>query len=196
MSQVLCNNPNVEVKILGGVKKIANQPGGDTEIQVELNFKQKIAEKNLELRLVSKESTSEPLILIIDLPGQITREMEPNDGFSTAQKIQAPTVIEGTIGKPQDVDVYCLELKQGDNLELSVWASRLKTITDPILSLYDSEKNLLKLVDDMSGSRDPELKYVIAKDGKYYFSITEANDQGGPVFSYRVDVKVQPAAKK
>ena len=68
-------------------------------------------------------------------------EREPNDSAGQAQPISIPSVVEGMIGRPGDVDSFKFAVKPGEKLRLrfGVWIHSGKDASDKELeNMYQS----------------------------------------------------------
>lgn len=190
VTEVKSADVKVTAKLVGKARKAAvpnNYPAnklGDTEVEVELDFNKDHAPDSVALTAVSPGGTSEVYrLLVVAKP---VLEQEPNDDFARAQAIALPVMIEGTIAKERDVDVYKFEGKKGQRVKFSIVAAKLGAPTDALLTLYDDAKGVLAIVDDTGGSPDPILEAKLPRDGTYYVVVIEASDLGGAQFGYRL----------
>jgi hypothetical protein len=153
-----------------------------------------------QVRLVGAKTATTPRpFLIGTLPVVLDREVADkklaNDRLEQAQAIeQLPVVVNGSLGKSQDIDVYRVKLKKGDCL---VAASESRLIAAPTnLGLY---------VRDLSGTtvpvqldyrkRDPLYTCVIPADGEYqlqFFEVTNNMGDVGEQTLYRVTLTTGP----
>ncbi len=100
-----------------------------------------------------------------------------------------PLELQGSIGQPQDVDVFRIEGKAGQRLVLEVLAARFGSPLDPLLTLYDAAGQVVASSDDVDGGADARIEITLPRDGAYHLSIADANDQGGPQYLYRLSVR-------
>src|SRR5262249_33560362 len=87
-----------------------------------------------DLRVVAKESTVE--------------EKEPNNGFHNAQSLELGKTVRGVIQADKDVDVFQFDGCVGQHLVAEVRASRLGSLLDSVLTLFDAHGNLITSNDD------------------------------------------------
>lgn len=182
----------VSVKLLGA-KKVTlpnNYPAeqlGDTEMELELDVPTDFAGDTITLTAVTPAGSSAPL----DVPVAkgSTAEQEPNDGLDKPQEITLPAVVEGTIGRERDTDVFSFAGKKGQKLTVRVSAAAHGSPADLLLTLYDADRRILALVDDVNGHPDPTTVITLPADGRYDLSLIEARDLGGSGFGYRLKVE-------
>lgn len=150
------------------------------------------------LRLHDAEGAS-PLrpFLVGTLPEIL--EAEPNDAPSKAQPVDLcgdakGVVVNGRLGKSDDVDGFRLDLQKGQTLVAAVEANtRLGSPMDAVLQVASPDGFVLAMVDD-DGSRDPLLIYRAEADGPVVvrlFAFPATPDSrirfsGGDAFIYRL----------
>jgi hypothetical protein len=169
----------------------ANQPvsrAGDTQAVVEVTLPAGVNAQRIALDFASAAGDARPLPLLVDAPGSVLAEKEPNGGFATPQELACERPLEGRIEGAQDVDVYRLELAAGQTYVVELLARRLGSALDAIVTLYDTEGHEVAAVDDAPGSEDPRLELRVARSGDYLVVIQDAHDAGGPAHPYRLRV--------
>jgi hypothetical protein len=186
-TDVKFDNGDVKAKILNkgkaGVPDKNPEKVGDTQIEVEISLPKDLPGGPLPFVVITPSGEAKHALLIErDLP--IIREKEPNDGFRQAQPITLPVVIEGTIDRPRDVDVYRIEGKAGQRVVFEILAARHGSALDSILTLYDAKGQSLANNDDQKDTVDSRLEFVLPAAGTYYLSVIDAHDTGGPTHVY------------
>jgi hypothetical protein len=163
---------------------------GDTQVEMELTLPPDHPSQTVTVSVVTPagESPAHPLLVERD---PILAEKEPNNGFRAAQPIAFPLELQGSIGQPQDVDVFRFEGKAGQRLVVEVFAARFGSPLDPLLTLYDSGGQVVAGSDDVDGSTDARIDVALPRDGVYYLSVADANDQGGPHYLYRLSARAR-----
>ena len=116
-------------------------------------------------------------------------EAEPNDGHGDATRFEAPLALNGAIDKPGDVDHFAFSAKKGQNLEIRVYARRLRSPLDSVLTIAKKGGGNLAGNDD-SGNRSPDsnLRFAVPEDGDYVIGISDHLRKGGPDYFYRIEV--------
>lgn len=187
-----------EVKVQGGTAKIltkgkADVPDknpdrvGDTQIVIELTPKANLAGDSISIVVVTASGETKPHTVLVS--GTIP-ELEPNDGFPAAQRVNVPVVLEGVIGRPKDVDVFRFEGRKGQKISAEALASRHGSPLDALLTLYDEKGQQLAFNDDFSREhRDAKIEMTLPADGAYYLSLIDAHDSGSNLHVYRLVVK-------
>ncbi len=189
-----------EVKVIGGAgtakilsKGKAGVPDknpekvGDTQVEIELKLNDKIAGKSVAVVLVTGAGETKPHAILVE---PVVPEKEGNDGFSTAQTITLPVVIEGTIGRAKDVDVFRVTGKKGQKLFVETLASRHGSPLDAMLTLYDAKGSPIASNDDFTPThRDARIEMTLPADGVYFLSLIDAHDTGSNLHVYRLVLK-------
>ncbi|MFO0863999.1 MAG: PPC domain-containing protein [Gemmataceae bacterium] len=161
---------------------------GDTQVVVELKVKDKLPTEPIPVVVVTPNGNTEPfLMLIADLALPIVKEKEPNEGFRNPQTIPVPCVVEGTIERQRDVDVFRFEGKKGQKIVAEVVSARQGSGLDAQLTLFDKSGNQLAFSDDAVG-QDPWIELMLPEDGEYLLSLIDAHDTGSNLHAYRLIV--------
>lgn len=185
------HDPKVTAKITHKGKapvpdKVPAKQVGDTQIEAEVTLPAGVRGDNVSFTVITPDGESKPHDLLIDQPGNVLTEKEPNDRFSQAQPLPLPGTVDGKIDHPQDVDVYRFTGKAGQKVVLEIWAARYGSALDSLLTVYDAAGRELASNDDWKGTRDSRLETVLPATGEYYAVIMDANDHGGPLHLYRL----------
>jgi hypothetical protein len=158
---------------------------GDTEVEVEIELQADFSGDTVRFSVITPGGTTEPLTVV--LGKSATAEKEPNDSFDKAQPLTLPATIDGTIGREKDTDLFTVTGKKGQKLTIS--ASSFGSPTDLLLTVYDANKQVLLVVDDVDGKPDPSADLTLPADGVYFIALLDASDLGGSGFGYRLTVK-------
>lgn len=191
-TEVQLQEPKARGKILGKGKKVGvpnnADPNrlGDSEIEIEVSLPPEVPGRTVPFSLVGPGGESQPHQLIVNGETPRTPEKEPNQGFRQAHTISIPSTIDGKVHEPQDVDVFRFDGKAGQTIRAEVQARRFGSPLEPMLYLYDSSNQLLATAEAASVGSDPVLDFKFSRDGTYYLTLLDANDQGGSIFVYRL----------
>jgi hypothetical protein len=135
---------------------------------------------------MSANSGSQIAVELDDLPELI--EQEPNETFSSAPLIEAPTVCNGRIGRPGDVDYWSVRGTKGQTLEFDLRAARLGSPLDSVIVLFDGTGKELARSDD-ANLTDSFLRFTFPDDGQYFVKVEErVASRGSPAFAYRLRI--------
>ncbi len=161
---------------------------GDTQVEFELVVPADFPAGNLELTCVTPQGEAKYLLPI---GGEFPtiQEQEPNPGFKQSQAIALPQIVIGRIENPLDVDVFSVELTAGQRIVCEIFAERLGSGCDSLLTLNDASGNSVAVCDDFKETRDARIEFTARQAGKYFVVVQDANDQGGPAHPYRLMVK-------
>ena len=135
----------------------------------------------------------------------------PNNGGAGAQTVNPPVILNGRIAKPGEEDVFRFEGKKGDKLVIEVYARRLGSPIDSIISLTDAGGKTLAANDDhedkgaglTTHQADSYLTCEIPTNGAYYVHLGDVQGRGGDAYAYRLrisapqpdfDLRVVPSA--
>ena len=121
-------------------------------------------------------------------------EVEPNNDIAhaTTAPPTLPIAFNGIIQEKGDIDFFKFTAKKGQAYDLNVYARQLRSPLDSVLTIYDAKGNRIQQNDD-DGQPDSHLRWNAPADGDFYLSVKDQLDRGGPLFTYRVEVKpVEP----
>ena len=119
-------------------------------------------------------------------------QREKHDSRENAQALpQPPFVVEGIISKPGEVDWYSFAAKKGDLFEVSVFARRLRSKLDPVLTSISGKdtKN-----DDIANFQVDSRLTLKMEDDRCLLSVADSRGEGGADFAYRLVVE-KPQAR-
>lgn len=196
ITEIRVHEPKSRGALIGPPKKVAvpnNYPVdriGDSEVEVELDIAGDAPGGHLTLSVVGPggNSNTARVALVDELRTAV--EKEPNDSFEKAQVVQLPCDLNARIDRERDVDVYQFKGRAGDELVIEAIAAKYGSPADLMLTLFDGERKIVDLCDDIRGATDPELRVKLPYDGTFYISVIESNDLGGSMFPYRLVVRI------
>ncbi len=116
-------------------------------------------------------------------------EVKPNNDrlHATAADKPLPLAFNGIISQKGEAGFFKFKAKKNDQLDVSVFARRLRSPLDSVLAIYNSNGNQIAANDDSVGL-DSYLRFKASSDGDYYLSVRDQLGRGGPAFTYRVEV--------
>lgn len=157
---------------------------GDRVIEVNLNVPATAAAgTNATLRVAAGGLESAPFPLLVVPAGKLLAEKEPNDGFRSAPGASLPVRIRGTFETKGDVDVFRIACEAGVRIRAELWAARLGSTLDGMLTGYDPRMAVIGSVDDSVG-RDPVLEIEVKEAGDHFIAVGYVNDQASPTHEY------------
>jgi hypothetical protein len=124
------------------------------------------------------------------------RETEPNDTLAQANRINVPSVINGRIQQPGDVDHFILTAQANQVLMLDVRARRLNSPLDAFLSVMNAQGGVLAENDDFVDPDQPlvlhhadaRLVFTFPAAGDYLLRVRDTQGKGGDEYAYRLVV--------
>lgn len=121
-------------------------------------------------------------------------ESEPNDSREQAGDARdVPVVFNGIIGKPGDHDWFRFRAKKGQNLQVSVFARRLRSPLDSAIQIVNAKGSSVADNDDAAGP-DCAVNFKPEEDGEYTVLVRDHLKRGGAGFVYCVEVApVEPS---
>ncbi len=196
-TEVRCQAPVSQVKLLakgpaGGVPRGEDIPRvGNTQAEVEITLPADYPGSAVTVTVLTAAGESNAHRLVVDRFPAVA-EKEPNNGFAQAQPIAFDQTVAGVIERGFDVDVYRFEGKAGQRITAEVFAARLGSALDSLLTLYTGDGQTLAANDDLGPStRDSRLEVTLPRDGTYYLVLIDANDHGSPAHVYRLSLRRQ-----
>jgi hypothetical protein len=134
----------------------------------------------------------------------LVREAEPNDDRAQAQAFEGPAVLEGTIGRPADVDYFRFRARAGEKLAFEVQTPKAgPPHFNPRLDVLNARGAVvlsnLRVQDGKIGTVDarviqgsPEILGKLDEGGEYTLRVRDLTAlQGSPDHQYRVLVRPQ-----
>jgi hypothetical protein len=148
------------------------------------------------LRLRSRTGVSNLRLLAVG-PFPAVEEREPNNQPSQAQSLPLNVTVEGVV-QAEDVDLFVVELKQGQRLNVEVEGLRVgTTFFDPFLAIYDEQGRELARSDDAPLlAQDCLCGLVAPADGRYWIHLRDVayGGSGGAVYRLHVGTFPRPTA--
>ncbi len=121
-------------------------------------------------------------------PHPVALEAEPTDSREQAGEVRdVPVVFNGIISKPGDHDWFRFRAKKGQNLQVSVFARRLRSPLDSAMQIVTPKGTPVSDNDDTAGP-DSSITFKADEDGEYALYVRDFLRRGGPDFTYCVEV--------
>jgi hypothetical protein len=136
-----------------------------------------------------------PVAFAVDTLPELT-QAQPTVSIKNAKKIKPPIVINGRIARPGDIATFRIDAKAGDEIVAEVFARRLGSPLDSLLTLTDAAGKQLAINDDsddkgaalLTHQADSRVSFRFPAKGTYYLQLADAQRNGGPEFAYRLRV--------
>lgn len=153
------------------------------------------------LEALSKDRTGSPLeVLVTDLP--LHRKQQPIDTQPMAYHLPINSGFNGCLDQPSGMDWFRFEARKGNTYILEIFARRLQSCLDSVLSIHDATGKALVENDDtildqipnpnytLNQTKDSRIVWTAPADGPYWIRITDAQGEGGPAFPYFLSFQV------
>ena len=109
-------------------------------------------------------------------------------GKATALNSTAPLAFNGVLTTKGDAAFFRFTAKKDQNLDFQVYARRLGSPLDSVLTVFDAKGKSLGNNDDAAGNPDSAVRVKIPEDGNYTVKVADQLARGGPRFTYRVEI--------
>jgi hypothetical protein len=118
-------------------------------------------------------------------------EAETGDAPDAAETAGVGQILNGRIGHPGDRDVWQLQLAEKQTVILDLFAARLGSPLDSVLTVLDAEGQQVAEADDMErGGTDSQLRFTAPRSGEWRICIADRfAERGGPQYAYRLVVQ-------
>ena len=138
-------------------------------------------------RLETAFGQSEPVTLwLSDIPELTEAERREDE----AQLLPIPSAVTGVLEKRYGTDRYELTGHQGDVWEIDLQAEAIGSKLDVALCVFDEQGKELKRVDDLPGTTDVGLEFVVPADGSYQLMVSDSSGHSGNrAATYRLAVR-------
>ena len=109
-------------------------------------------------------------------------------GKATALNTTAPLAFNGVLTTKGDAAFFRFTAKKDQSLDFQVYARRLGSPLDSVLTVFDAKGKSLGNNDDAAGNPDSAVRVKIPEDGDYTVKVADQLARGGPRFTYRVEI--------
>ena len=129
-----------------------------------------------------------------DLPNAPTLKTEATPAKAPKVAVAVPFAFDGVMTTAGEAACFKFAAKKDDNLDFQVYARRLGSPLDSVLSVLDAKGKTLGSNDDAAGNPDSAVRVKIPEDGDYVVRVADQLGRGGPTYAYRVEIRpVTPA---
>lgn len=132
-------------------------------------------------------SPSPNWIRVSPFPNVLESAGNQDKEHATSADMQPPVALNGIISRKGEADWFRFPAKKGQALDLNVYARRLRSPLDSVLEVFDAKGKSLASNDD-TGGPDSYLKFTPDADGEYLLRIKDQLGNGGPDYTYRIEV--------
>ncbi|MHC4972191.1 MAG: hypothetical protein ACYTG3_07660 [Planctomycetota bacterium] len=128
--------------------------------------------------------------------GDLPECIEAERGEGPEQPLELPTIVNGRIAGPGEVDVFHFEGRVGKEIVAEVQARRVGSPLDSLLQLSDATGKILAWNDDhmdkaaglVTHQADSYLRAKLPASGTYRIKLADAQGHGGLAYAYRLRV--------
>ncbi len=116
-------------------------------------------------------------------------EAEPNEDIAHAVPTDKalPLALNGIIQTVGDVDHFKISAKKDQDFDVKVWARRLRSPLDSVLTIWNMQGGQVAANDD-DGNIDSGIRWKVPADGEYVIKVEDKLGRGGPDYVYRVEI--------
>ena len=100
----------------------------------------------------------------------------------------APLAFNGVLATKGDAAFFRFTAKKDQNLDFQIYARRLGSPLDSVLTVFDAKGKSLGNNDDAAGNPDSAVRVKIPENGDYTVKVADQLARGGPRFTYRVEI--------
>ncbi|MDA1049407.1 MAG: hypothetical protein O3C40_02865 [Planctomycetota bacterium] len=128
------------------------------------------------MRLETPFGVSEPVALLLsDIPEVVEAARRGDEAIP----LSIPSAVTGVLDQRYGADRYVVEGKQGETWAIELRAEAVGSKLDVALSVLDGQGKELKRSDDLTGTTDAGLEFVVPADGSYEFIVSDSSLQSG-----------------
>jgi len=107
---------------------------------------------------------------------------------ATTLNTTAPLAFNGVLTTKGDAAFFRFTAKKDQHLDFQVYARRLGSPLDSVLTVFDAKGKSLGNNDDAAGNPDSAVRVKIPEEGDYTVKVADQLARGGPRFTYRVEI--------
>lgn len=110
--------------------------------------------------------------------------------LASAPEVETPVpfAFNGVLERKGEPAFFRFKAKKDQNLEVQVYARRLGSPLDSVVTVFNPKGGTLGSNDDASGNPDSSVRVRIPEDGVFGVKVADQLNRGGPLFAYRVEI--------
>lgn len=124
------------------------------------------------------------------------KEREENDRLGIANAMEIPSIVNGAIDKPGDLDFYRIKGDGNQPITFEIFARRLGSPLDSNLTIFDDDGKQIGWNDDFENPSagltthhaDARITMSLPSNGVCFIRVGDTQNQGGREHSYRLKV--------
>ena len=133
-------------------------------------------------------------IRVSDMPNAEIAKSGTTPANSPLLEHRAPFAFNGVLETKGSPAFFRFNAKKDQNLDFQVFARRLGSPIDTVLTVLNAKGGSVGSNDDAGGHPDSAARVRIPEDGTYTVKIADQLGRGGPLYHFRVEIaEVQPA---
>jgi hypothetical protein len=178
--------PSITIESTGGgiTRAEPSVARDDKRLVLKVTAAAEVSFSPRELRVVGPGGVSNPLNLNVGQWPEIA-EREGNGTLQSAQPVDLPAVISGTLNTGSQTNHYRFKAAKGQEMVFEVDAARRGSVLDSSLAVVDVKGRELARNEDAVGL-DSLLFFTAPEDGDYIVQLRDYRYRGGRDYSYRL----------
>ena len=158
--------------------------------QFDIHIDDGVPEGRYDLRAIGAAGLSAPRTLVVTRLKTKVFDASGNSRQSPSEIAVGEMV--SARGRNDQRDWYRFSAKTGQRLLIQLWAERIDSRFDGVLSVY-SARSGRRLVHFRQGiTRDPVLSFLPPEDGEYLIEVRDSTYRGGDEYSYVLELSQRP----
>lgn len=125
---------------------------------------------------------------VTDLPNAASVPAGATLAKAPLLEFAVPFAFNGVLTTKGEAAFFRFKAKKDQNLNVEVFARRLGSPIDSVLTVFGPKGNSLGTNDDASGNPDSLVRVRIPDDGDYTIKVADQLNRGGALFAYRVEI--------
>lgn len=128
------------------------------------------------MRIETPFGLAEPVkLLLSDIPELVVTQ----PAGDRATPLVVPAAVTGVLDRKFGTDRYVADGKKGDVWAIELQAQAIGSALDVALRILDEQGNELKQTDDLPGTTDTGLEFVVPADGSYQLIVSDSSGRSG-----------------
>ena len=169
--------------------------GGNLEDQVKRRFPIPEATGFVSLFTSGKSGPSNSIAFHVDTVPEES-EREDNGRLGVAGEIKLPGIVNGSIGRPGDVDFFRVKGAGNKPMVFEIFARRLGSPVDSSLTVFDDDGKQIAFNDDFENPTsgltthhaDSRISVILPKNGQCFVRVSDTQNRSGFTNTYRLKI--------
>ena len=122
--------------------------------------------------------------------GNATVHQAPGNTFEDGTPAKVPSILCGVLQKPNERQFFRLELTKGQRIQVRAEARAFNSPADLEIAITDPKgKEVRRAGENLQKDGEIVLDFNAGAPGIYGLTVRDVNRDGGPVFTYKLDVR-------